>query len=89
MSNHFLNGAIMMGFTIVGLFFLRFHRSTRERLFAMFAAAFFVLGIERVALVSFDLATEFQPYIYLIRLLAFLLIIIAIVDKNRGTRAKP
>ena len=48
--NQFLHGAIMMGFLVGALFFLRFHRSTRERLFAIFAAAFFVLAIERIVL---------------------------------------
>jgi hypothetical protein len=88
MLNQFLNGAIMMGFIIAGLFFLRFHRRTRERLFAMFAAAFFVLAIERVVLACVNPAAEFRPYVYLIRLMAFLLIIIAIVNKNRGAKPK-
>jgi hypothetical protein len=89
MHNQFLNGAIMVGFLVVGLFFLRFHRKTRERLFAMFAASFFVLAIERVVLAGVDPAAEFRPYIYLIRLTAFVLIIIAIVDKNRKARPRP
>jgi hypothetical protein len=86
MHNQFLNGALMLGFLVVGLFFLRFHRSTRERLFAMFAASFFVLAVERVVLANVDPTAEFQPYVYLIRLTAFLLIIIAIIDKNRKSR---
>jgi len=86
MLNQFLNGAIMMGFLIAGLFFLRFHRRTRERLFAMFAAAFFVLSIERVVLAFVNPQAEFRPYVYLIRLAAFLLIFLAIVDKNRAAR---
>jgi 4-amino-4-deoxy-L-arabinose transferase-like glycosyltransferase len=82
--NHFLNGAIMMGFLTAGLFFLRFHRRARERLFAIFACAFFVLAIERVVLAFVNPDTEFRPYVYVIRLCAFLLIIAAIVDKNRA-----
>ena len=88
MLNQFLNGAIMMGFIVAGLFFLSFHRRARERLFAIFASAFFVLATERIVLAFVDPAAEFQPYVYLIRLVAFLLIIIAIVDKNRGSRGK-
>lgn len=88
MLNQFLNGSIMMGFVVAGLFFLRFHRRTRERLFAIFAATFFVLAVERVVLASVDPAAEFRPFVYLIRLVAFLLIIAAIVDKNRSAKPK-
>ncbi|HTD65307.1 MAG TPA: DUF5985 family protein [Candidatus Limnocylindria bacterium] len=89
MFNQFLNGAIMTGFLVAGLFFLRFNRRTHERLFAIFAAAFFVLAFERIVLAFVDPTAEFQPYVYVIRLMAFLLIIIAIVDKNRGARRQP
>ena len=88
MINQFLHGAIMMGFLIAGLFFLRFHRRTRERLFAIFAASFFVLALERVVLSLVHQNAEFRPYVYLIRLTAFLLIIVAIVDKNRSAKPK-
>lgn len=87
--NQFLHGAAMMGFLTIGLFFLRFHRRTRERLFAIFASAFFVLALERVVLSIVDPHAEIRPYVYLIRLAAFLLIIIAIVDKNRAVRPRP
>jgi hypothetical protein len=87
MLNQFLHGAAMMGFLTIGLFFLRFHRRTRERLFAIFASAFFVLALERVVLSVVNPEAEIRPYVYLIRLAAFLLIIIAIVDKNRGGRS--
>jgi peptidoglycan/LPS O-acetylase OafA/YrhL len=85
--NQFLHGAIMMTFLVAGLFFLRFHRRTRERLFAIFAGSFFVLAIERIVLASTDPTDEFRPYIYLIRLAAYLLIIVAIVDKNRAGKS--
>jgi hypothetical protein len=88
MQNQFLNGAIMFGFLVAGLFFLRFHHRTRERLFAMFSAAFFVLAFERIVLAGVDPAAEFSPYIYLIRLTAYLLIIAAIVDKNRQAKSR-
>ncbi len=88
MLNQFLHGAIMMGFLVAGFFFLRFHRRTRERLFAMFAASFFVLAGERFVLASVDPTAEFRPYVYVFRLIAFLLIIVAIVDKNRGIRPR-
>jgi hypothetical protein len=87
MLNQFLNGAIMFGFLIAALFFLRFWRRSAERLFAIFAAAFFVQAIERVVLAVIRPENEFRPYVYFVRLLAFALIIIAIIDKNRSARA--
>jgi hypothetical protein len=86
--NQFLNGAVMMGFVVAALFFLRFHRRTRERLFAIFAASFFVLALERIVLACVPPEAEIRPYVYLIRLVAFLLISAAIVDKNRGAKSK-
>ena len=76
-----LVGAIMVSAWAISVFFFRFWRKTNDRLFAFFAAAFLLLGIERVS-ISF-IAIEAQAYVYLIRLLAFALILIAIIDKNR------
>ena len=77
-----LAGAIMMSAWAIFVFFLRFWRRTRDRLFAFFAAAFLLLGVERVAMAAS--ASEFHPFCYLIRLCAFLLIVIAILEKNRS-----
>ena len=78
-----VSGAILMGYLVAGLFFLRFWRDTRDRLFLIFAVAFFLLGLQRVALVLTREMLESQTGLYLIRLFAFLLILGAIVDKNR------
>ena len=72
-----------MGCVMAGLFFLRFWRKTRDRLFAIFAVAFWALASERVVLEIVSV-NEFRPYVYGIRLFAFGLIILAIVDKNRA-----
>ena len=63
------------------VFFIRFWRKTRDRLFVFFAAAFLPLGVERLAILI--TSAELHSYCYLIRLAAFLLIIFAILDKNR------
>ena len=76
----------MACFTIA-LFFFRFWRRTNDRLFLLFAAAFVLLMIERVVLVTIDASHEFAPYVYVCRLLAFALIIAGIVDKNRKARS--
>jgi hypothetical protein len=78
-----MSGAIMMGSWVIGLHFLRFWKKTRERLFLIFALAFFILGVERVVLAIYSAPDEGNATTYLIRLLSFLLIIAGIVDKNR------
>lgn len=79
----FLAGAVTFGFAVAGLFFLRFWRRTGEGLFASFAAAFFLLGICQAALALSQMPLEERSWLYLIRLAAFALILIAIVRKNR------
>ena len=81
--NHTLSGAILMGFWVAGLFFYRFWKITRDRLFSIFAMAFWVMGLERLILTIMAPENEFRPYIYIFRLLAFTLIALAILDKNR------
>ena len=84
----FVSGAITMGFLLSALFFLRFWRRTRDRLFLLFAAAFALLAVQRAALAGFTGAQveDTMPF-YLLRLAAFVLILVAIVDKNRASPA--
>ena len=77
-----LAGAIMLNAWAIALFFMRFWRKSHDRLFAWFALAFLLLGIERVVMVTFPGEAHFQ--VYLVRLLAFLFIIYGIWDKNRS-----
>jgi hypothetical protein len=79
----FIMGAIAMGSTVVALFFFRFWYQTGDRLFVMFAAAFLLLGITRLGLAFSDDLTEGHTVWYSVRLAAFVVIIAAIVDKNR------
>jgi hypothetical protein len=84
-----VSGAIAMGYGVAGLFFLRFWRETRDRLFLIFAGAFWILGLQRLALAfSRDMAED-HTGLYLVRLFAFLLILGAIVDKNRSAAQPP
>jgi hypothetical protein len=76
-------GALFTGYAVAALFFLRFWVSSRDRLFAMFAAAFGILAVQRIALALTRTVIEDQSAFYLLRLLAFIIIIVAIVDKNR------
>jgi hypothetical protein len=72
---------------IAGLFFLRFWKLSRDRLFVFFASAFWLLGLNWLGLALTNPTQESRHEIYLVRLLAFVLIIIGIVDKNRRSRA--
>ena len=76
-----LAGAIMVSAWAIFVFFVRFWRKTRDRLFALFASAFLLLGIERVSIVM--LSGDMQSFSYLLRLCAFLLILFGILAKNR------
>lgn len=76
-----LAGAIMLNAWAISVFFMRFWKKTRDRLFAWFAVAFILLGIERATTIGFAGETHF--HVYLIRLVAFLLIIFAIGEKNK------
>lgn len=80
---HFLSGATTLAFVIAGLFFLRFWHQTRDTLFAAFAAAFGLLGLNQALLAFTELQVEERSWLYLLRLAAFLLIILAIAHKNR------
>jgi hypothetical protein len=83
MLQSFLSGAIGMACLTIGLFFFQFWRRTRDRLFLVFAAAFGLMTVERIVFLTITASNEFAPYVYVVRLCAFALIIGAIVDKNR------
>ena len=83
MSNDFLWGALAATGSIAGLFFLRFWWMTRDRLFLVFAAAFWVLAVQWTGLAVLEVADESRHYLFVLRLLAYLLILLAILDKNR------
>ena len=87
MSADFLWGALAMGGSIAGLFFLRFWRNTRERLFLAFCAAFWMMALQWTALAVLDVADERRHLLYLLRLAAFVIILVAVLDKNR-TRSR-
>jgi hypothetical protein len=76
-----LVGATMVSAWAIFVFFVRFWRKTRDRLFAFFASGFLLLGIERVSIVI--LSGDLQFFAYFLRLCAFLLILFGILDKNR------
>ena len=80
--NDLISGALVMGYLVASIFFLKFYRSTKDRLFAFFAAAFGILSCQRIALALTTKTVEDTVLIYVIRLIAFLIILFAIIDKN-------
>ncbi len=77
-----LSGAVAAGHMVVGVFFLRFWTRTRDRLFLAFAGAFGLLAVNQVLVGIYGSTSESQAPLYLLRLAAFGLIILAIVRKN-------
>jgi len=82
--NVMLLGAISMACLIAAMFFVRFWQASHDRFFLLFASSFFVEAVNRAALAVSPHPSDGAPVFYGIRLLAFLLILIAIADKNRS-----
>lgn len=80
----FVNGLIAMGFTIGGVFFLRFWTRTKDGLFLAFAIAFWLLALNAALVIVLGAPREELTNVYLLRLAAFLLIIVAVLRKNVG-----
>lgn len=78
----FFSGAIAMGFLVCAVFFARFWARTRDPLFGVFATAFFLLALNQALSTLLGLPVEERSWLYLLRLLAFVIIIVAIVWKN-------
>ncbi|MDB5745046.1 MAG: rane protein [Polaromonas sp.] len=84
--NNFFAGAIALASLIAGLFFFRFWWTTRDRFFVFFALSFWLEAVNRTYLGLAGEMREDFPVYYLIRLLSYGLILIAICDKNRPSR---
>ena len=78
-----VSGMIISGYLVSGLFFLRFSSQTKDRLFTFFAAAFWLLALQRALLTLLPLTNTGVTILYGVRAAAFILIIWAIVDRNR------
>jgi len=77
-------GATLMAYAVAGSFFLRFWKQTGDRFFAIFGASFLLLGLQRLLVSLTPQDYENLPYLYILRLLAYIFILVAIVDKNRA-----
>ncbi|HYD27784.1 DUF5985 family protein [Brevundimonas sp.] len=77
------SGAIIMGYALAAVFFLKFWRRTSDSLFLAFAAAFLLMAATPLLTALLEVPREEQSPFYLLRLLAFLIIIVAIIGKSR------
>lgn len=84
----FLSGAITLGYLVAAGFFARFWRKTADRLFLAFAIAFVLLALNQALAQWLGAADERVSYTYLLRVLGFILILGAIVDKNLRAAGK-
>jgi drug/metabolite transporter superfamily protein YnfA len=84
MSADFLSGGSMVAALTIALFFLRYWLQTRDRLFLIFSAGFLVFAASRLILAFLDEDDEGRIFVYGLRLIAFGLILGAIIDKNRS-----
>ena len=85
----FLAGAVTLGFLVAAAFFMRFWRRTHDRLFLAFGAAFVLLALNQVLATFLGAGDELTPYTYILRVLGFVLILFAIVDKNVSSGRGP
>jgi hypothetical protein len=82
-SIHFLLGAIVMASFVAGLFFVRFYIESRDKLFLFFAAAFWLEAMNRTLLGFSANPKEGDPIFYIVRAIAYGLILVGILHKNR------
>ncbi len=80
----FLVGVIATACLAAALFFLRFWRDTRDGFFLAFAVSFAIEAAYRIAILLLPKPNEGSPWLYLLRLAGYLVILFAIVRKNYG-----
>lgn len=80
----FLLGGISVGSAFAGLLFHRFWRQTSDRFFLFFALSFWIEAGNRVLQALNPELSDASAVSYVIRLVSYGLILLAILDKNRG-----
>jgi hypothetical protein len=84
MLEGFLLGLIVASTLVAGLFFLKFWKQTHDPLFLAFAVAFLIEALNRSYVLLIEVPYEGSPWIYLVRLVAYLVILFGIIHKNRA-----
>jgi hypothetical protein len=87
----FINGLIVALDLVAAHLFLKFWLGTRDRLFAMFAISFAILAVSRMVLMALphfiEAHSEHTTPVYLVRLLSYVVMLLAIIDRNRRSAA--
>jgi Family of unknown function (DUF5985) len=78
----FLSGAVTLGYSMAGVCFLRFWRKTRDRLFLHFSFAFWLFAMNQLLTAVLTASDERTGYVYVLRVLGFVLILVGIGGKN-------
>ena len=89
MIEGFLLGLIVTASLVSGCYFFKFWRQTRDPLFLAFAAAFLIESINRTCFLFVEKPESGSVALYVVRLLSYLLILVAIAYKNRKSRRGP
>ncbi|HEY5935423.1 MAG TPA: DUF5985 family protein [Kofleriaceae bacterium] len=79
----FLQGATTLACVAIGIKFLKYWRLSRDRFFVWFAVAFWMFAGGWILRTFTPNLGEDRYLVFLPRLFGFLLILIAILDKNR------
>lgn len=79
----FLDGVAFAGFLAVAVWFVRAWLGSRDRLLLAFAIAFGIFAVNRLLLAATERADETQTVIYVLRAAGFVVIIAAVLERNR------
>ncbi len=80
--SQFLHGVLFLGYAVIALFFVRYWLRSHDRLFLFFAISFALMATHRVMLAILDVHNEVGTWVYWVRLLSYVLILYAIIDRN-------
>jgi len=83
----FLSGAVTLGYLVAAAFFFSFWRKTADRLFLAFAIAFALFALNQGLAFALTVVSEPWSLIYALRVIGFVVILAAIVDKNTTSGA--
>lgn len=84
---NFLSGIYMATFAASSLIFYKMWKKMGDRFFLLFGLACSVLAIERIPLLFVSPSqNDNDSWVFIFRLTAFVLILIAIIDTNRVRR---
>lgn len=78
-----LNGAVAMACGAIGVFFVRFWRESRDRLFLCLTLGFWMLGVNYGVLGALPATDEHRAYALLLRLIGFIAILAGVWLRDR------